>query len=140
MQKENDAISNTRTKKLILSVTDNSDFFSEAADYAVIELGKEEKNRIRKLSAAVRDLEVYKISEFNYACEFKVADYEADPENGKVAVKEFEGRMECNTLNVTDCNFYWSGLYRNTSVRWETDSVPLSVFDVEGDYDKREGE
>ena len=140
MQKENDAIRDPRTKKLILSVTDNSDFFSEAADYAVIELGKEEKNRIRKLSAAVRDLEVYKISEFNYACEFKVADYEADPENGKVAVKEFEGRMECNTLNVTDCNFYWSGLYRHTSVRWETDSVPLSALDEEGDYDMREGE
>ena len=138
MQKENDAISNPRTKKLILSVTDNSDFFSEAADYAVIDLGEEEKSRIRKLSAAVRDLEVYRISEFNYACDFKVADYEADPENGKVAIKEFEGWMECNTLNVTDSGFYWSGLYKHTDVRWSTDTVPLTALDEAGDFDQRE--
>jgi hypothetical protein len=138
MQKENDAIRNSRTKKLILSVTDNSDFFSEAADYAVIELGEEEKCRIRKLSAAVRELEVYRISEFNYACDFKVADYETDPENGKVAIKEFEGRMECNTLNVTDSGFYWSGLYKHTDVRWSTDTVPLTALDEAGDFDQRE--
>ena len=138
MQKENDAISNPRTKKLILSVTDNSDFFSEAADYAVIDLGEEEKSRIRKLSAAVRELEVYRISEFNYACDFMVADYETDPENGKVAVKEFEGRMECNTLNVTDSGFYWSGLYKHTDVRWSTDTVPLTALDEAGDFDQRE--
>ena len=138
MQNENDIIRDPTTKKLILSVTDNSDFFSEAADYAVIELGEEEKCRIRKLSAAVRELEVYRISEFNYACDFKVADYETDPENGKVAIKEFEGRMECNTLNVTDSGFYWSGLYKHTDVRWSTDTVPLTALDEAGDFDQRE--
>ena len=126
------------TKKLIIPISDNSEFFAEAADYAVIELSAESSDRIRKLSVVVRQMKVYRISEFNYDCDFMVADYEADPENGKVAMREFEGRMECNTLNVTDNNFFWSGYYKHTSVRWESASVPLSVLKEDGDYDQRE--
>ena len=123
--------------KLIITVSDSSDFM-EVADYAVIELSADLIVRIRKLSEAVRSLDVYKISEFNYHCDFMVADYDADPENGKVALKEFEGRMECNTLNVTDTGFYWSGLYKHTDVRWSTDTVPMTALDEAGDFDQRE--
>ncbi len=123
--------------KLIITVSDSSDFL-EVADYAVVELSADLIARIRKLSEAVRSLDVYRISEFNYHCDFMVADYDADPENGKVALKEFEGRMECNTLNVTDTSFYWSGLYRHTDVRWSTDTVPLTALDEDGDFDQRE--
>ena len=138
MNNETDGTIKPSTKKLIIPISDNSEFFSEAADYAVIELSAESIDRIRKLSAVVRDLEVYRISEFNYDCDFMVADYEADPENGKVAMNGFEGRMECNTLNVTDNNFFWSGYYKHTSVRWESVSVPLTTLDEDGDYDLRE--
>lgn len=138
MNNETDGAIKPPTKKLIIPVSDNSEFFSEAADYAVIDLNAERIDRIRKLSAVVRELEVYRISEFDYDSGFTVTDYEADPENGKVAIKEFEGRMECNTLNVTDNNFFWSGYYKHTSVRWESASVPLTTLDEEGDYDLRE--
>jgi hypothetical protein len=123
--------------KLIITVSDSSDFM-EVADYAVVELSADLIARIRRLSEAVRSLDVYKVSEFNYHCDFMVADYDADPENGKVALKEFEGRMECNTLNVTDTGFYWSGLYKHTDVRWSTDTVPLTALDEAGDFDQRE--
>lgn len=123
--------------KLIITVSDSSDFM-EVADYTVVELSADLIARIRKLSEAVRSLDVYRISEFNYHCDFMVADYDADPENGKVALKEFEGRMECNTLNVTDTGFYWSGLYKHTDVRWSTDTVPLTALDEAGDFDQRE--
>lgn len=123
--------------KLIITVSDSS-VFLEVADYAVVELSADLIARIRKLSEAVRSLDVYKISEFNYHCDFMVADYDADPENGKVSLKEFEGRMECNTLNVTDTGFYWSGLYKHTDVRWSTDTVPMTALDEAGDFDQRE--
>jgi len=123
--------------KLIIAVSDSSDYL-EVADYAVVELSTDLIARIRKLSEAVRCLDVYKVSEFNYHCDFMVADYDADPENGKVALKEFVGRMECNTLNVTDTGFYWSGLYKHTDVRWSTDTVPLTALDEAGDFDQRE--
>ena len=137
MNKVTDSKLTPTVKKLIIPISDNSDFF-EGADYAVIELIADRIDRIRKLSAVVRALGVYRISEFNYDCDFVVADYETDPENGKVALQEFEGRMECNTLNVTDSNFFWSGYYKHTSVRWESESVPLSALLEDGDYDLRE--
>ncbi|QSV45458.1 hypothetical protein [Geobacter benzoatilyticus] len=138
MNQNNDGAPTPATKKLIIPISDNSEFFSDAADYAVIGLNTENVERIRKLSVVVRQMKVYRISEFNYDCDFMVADYEAEPENGKVAMKEFEGRMECNTLNVTDNDFFWSGYYKHTSVRWESASVPLSVLKEPGDFDQRE--
>jgi len=123
--------------KLIIAVSDSSDFM-EVADYAVVALSTDLIARIRELSEAVRCLDVYRISEFNYHCDFMVADYDADPENGKVALKDFAGRMECTTLNVTDTGFYWSGLYKHTDVRWSTDTVPLTALDNEENYDQRE--
>jgi hypothetical protein len=123
--------------KLIITISDSSDFFP-AADYAVIVLTAASIERIKKLSIVVRQMKAYRISEFNYEAEFMVADYDADPENGKVALKEFDGRMECNTLNVTDTGFYWSGLYKHTDVRWSTDTVPLTALAEAGDFDQRE--
>jgi len=123
--------------KLIITISDSSDFL-HAADYAVIVLTAASIERIKKLSIVVRQMKAYRISEFNYEAEFMVADYDTDPENGKVALKEFEGRMECNTLNVTDTSFYWSGLYKHTDVRWSTDTVPLTALDEAGDFDQRE--
>ncbi len=123
--------------RLIISISDNSDFFP-CADYAVIELTPASIERIRKLAVVVQQMKVYRISEFNYDAEFMVADYEADPDDGKVALKEFEGRMECTMLNVTESGCYWSGLYRHTDIRWESDTIPLTVLKEPGTYDLRE--
>ena len=128
----------TPEKRLIIPVRDNSEFFSDNADYAIIDLDVASIERIKTLSAAVRDLKVYKVSEFNHGCDFMTADWEAEPDNGKVRLKEFEGRMECNTLNVTDDDFFWSGYYKHTDVRWETDTVRLAVLDEPDIHDERE--
>lgn len=128
----------TYFKRLIIPVHSNSEFFSDTADYAIIDLDASNIERIKSLSTAVRDLNLYKVSEFNYACDFMTADWDTDPDNGKVPLNEFEGRTECNTLNVTDDNFFWSGLYKHTDVRWETASVPLTELDKPDIYDERE--
>jgi len=125
-------------KRLIIPVHDNSEFFSDNADYAIIDLDAATIERIKTLSAAVRDLKVYKVAEFDNDCDFMVADWDAEPDNGKVALKEFDGRMECNTLNVTDDDFFWSGYYKHTDVRWETDTVRLAVLDESDTHDERE--
>jgi hypothetical protein len=125
-------------KRLIIPVHDNSEFFSDNADYAVIDLDAGLIERIKKLGVVVRQMEAYKISEFNYACDFRTADWDAEPDNGKVALKEFEGRMECSTLNVTDSDFFWSGYYRHTDIRWETDTVLLTALDEPGIHDERD--
>lgn len=128
----------TPAKRLIIPVHDNSEFFSDNADYAIIDLDAATIERIKTLSAAVRDLKVYKVSEFDSDCDFMTADWDSEPDNGKVALKEFEGRMECNTLNVTDDDFFWSGYYKHSDIRWETDTVRLAVLDEPDTHDERE--
>lgn len=128
----------TPGKRLIIPVHDNSEFFSDNADYATIDLDATLIERIKKLGVVVRQLKVYKISEFNCVCDFSTADWDADPDNGKVALKEFEGRMECSTLNVTDSDFFWSGYYKHTDVRWETDTVLIKSLDEPDVLDERE--
>ncbi|MDD2735247.1 MAG: hypothetical protein PHF56_15020 [Desulfuromonadaceae bacterium] len=128
----------TPAKRLIIPVHDNSEFFSDNADYAIIDLDAATIERIKKLSVVVKQMKAYRISEFNYVCNFMTADWDAEPDNGKVRLKEFVGRIECNTLNVTDSDFFWSGLYKHTDIRWETDTVPLAVFGMPDVHDKRE--
>ena len=125
-------------KKLIIPVHDSSEFFSENADYAVIKLDAALIERIRKLAVVVKQMKAYKISEFNCTCDFMTADWDAEPDNGKVALKEFEGRMECSTLNVTYSDFFWSGYYKHTDVRWETDTVLIKSLDEPDILDERE--
>ena len=125
-------------KKMILKVRTPGDYDGLTADYAVVELDLADIDRIRKFSQTVRDLKAYRLSEFNYSCEFFVEEWDADPDNGLVALEKFEGRMDCNTLNVTDNDFYWSGMYKHTSIRWETSSVPVSALDEPGDLDERD--
>jgi hypothetical protein len=50
-------------KKLIIPVHDNSEFFSDNADYAIIDLDAKLIERIKALAVAVRDLKVYKVSD-----------------------------------------------------------------------------
>ena len=128
----------TPAKRLIIPVHDNSEFFSDNADYAIIDLDAATIERIKALSAAVRGLKVYKVSEFDNVCDFMTADWDAELDNGKVALKEFEGRMECNTLNVTDDDFFWSGYYKHSDIRWETDTIRLAVLDEPDTHDERE--
>ena len=128
----------TPGKRLIIPVHDNSEFFSDNADYATIDLDATFIERIKSLAAAVRDLKVYKVSEFSNCCDFMTADWDAEPDNGKVFLKEFEGRMECNTLNVTDDDFFWSGYYKHTDVRWETDTVLIKSLDEPDVLNERE--
>ena len=125
-------------KRLIIPVHDNSEFFSDNADYAVIDLDAASIERIKKLAVVVRQMRAYKISEFNHTCDFMAADWDVEPDNGKVAMKEFEGRMECSTLNVTDSDFFWSGYYKHTDVRWETDTVLIKSLDEPDVLDERE--
>lgn len=127
----------TATKKLVLPIADSNEFYDKTADHAVIELSHKAIAHIKQLAEAVKSLRVYKITEFYNICDFTVTDWEADPDNGKIPMKEFEGATELVTLNVTDDGFYWTGLYKHTDVRWSTETVPLTALDEADDYDLR---
>ena len=124
-------------KKMILKVRTRGYYEGLTADYAVVKLDPAAIARIREFSKTVRGIKAYRISEFNYGCEYFIEEWDADPENGLIAMGKFEGQMDCITINVTENDFYWSGNYRDTSIQWETTSVPVSALDESGNLDER---
>lgn len=98
--------------------------------------------RIRQLAEAARSLKVFKISEFDFTPDFFLRDYEAEADGDgdgdemicRTPESEDEDescRVECCTLNVSDTSFFWSGLVKNSDIRWETDLISLSDLDEE---------
>jgi len=126
-------------KKLILKVSTNNDFYDNSADYAVIELDDSVIAEIKKLAQAVRELNIYKAVKFDYSPKMRVVDWEIEAmEDGLEALADFDGRTECDCLNVTDTSFFWSGFYKHTNVRWETSLVEIAELETAEAYDERE--
>lgn len=63
----------------------------------------------------------YKIVSFHFPSEYNFYMDNGEGEDWN----EWEGRVEIVTLNVTQQGFYWSGYYKHTDIRWETEEVPL---------------
>ena len=101
--------------------------YATGPEVAVIQIGNELATRILRLAEAVKQLGVYKVSLFDYTPEYFVRDHESEDENAyKEPDDPCECRVECVTLNVTDSDFFWSGILKHTDIRFETDSVPLT--------------
>lgn len=107
--------------------------FDHGPEVAVVEITEKLTARIRQLAIAAKALGAYKIAEFDCSPDFFLRDYEAEEEDGPIAYREPADeeeekalRVECVTLNVTPEDYFWSGLVKHTSIRWETEAVPLS--------------
>lgn len=124
-------------KKLIIKVNNPSDFEGDTADFAVVALSESAISRIKELAKAALSLGVYKVVEFDYSCDLKEAAYDQDLVDGKEPLKEDSTATDCDCLNVTTTDFFWSGYYKGDA-RWETASIPLTVLDEPGDIDQRE--
>ncbi len=127
-----------KSKKLIIPVHTYDEWFDGKPDYVVVELCQDRIRRIKEMAGTVRNLGVYKVVEFDYSCEHKVAAHDAEPDNGRVALSDFDGRMECETLNVTENSFFWSGYHKHTNIHWETESVIISELDTLEEIDQRD--
>lgn len=109
----------------ILSVSINNEFMT-GPEIAVVQIDDELTARIIKLAEAVKQLGVYRASFFDYTPDYFICDYESEKENAyKVPDDPSDCRVECVILNVTESDFYWSGILKHTDVRFETESVPL---------------
>jgi hypothetical protein len=106
--------------------------FDRGPEVAVVEITEKLTARIRQLALAAKALGVYKIAEFDCSPDFYLRDDEVE-EDGPIAYREPADedeekacRTECVTLNVTPEDYFWSGLVKHTSIRWETEPVSLS--------------
>jgi len=106
--------------KLTMDLSSSSEFFDGPAIGATTDLSTTDIATIHVLSEVCKQHDLYKVVRFdNGALEFFDIDWETDER------VEFEGRVECVTLNVTATDVFWSGYYKHTDVRWETTSVSL---------------
>ncbi len=125
-------------KKLILEIS-NDDVYFKPAEYVVLNLNEEVIGEIKELSEKVKRCEVVEAS-ISLSCSAANADYNSELENGKVALKEYEGWMDAVHLNITQDDFFLTGFYGYSDVSWRTGSVPISVLDEKGVYDTREAD
>jgi hypothetical protein len=110
--------------------------FDRGPEVAVVEITEKLNARIRQLALAAKALGVYKIAEFDCSPDFYPRDDEVEEEDGPTAYREPADddeekacRTECVTLNVTPEDYFWSGLVKHTSIRWETEPVSLPDLD-----------
>lgn len=122
-------------KRLILEIL-NDDFYFKPAEYVILDLNEEIIAAIKELSEKVKRCGFLETS-ISLSCNAANADYDAEPDNGKVALKEYAGWMDAVHLNITQDDFYLTGFYGYSDVSWRTGSVPISVLDEEGVYDMR---
>jgi len=112
--------------EMILDVSIYNEY-ATGPEVAVVQIDDELAARIVKLAEAVRQLGVYKLSMFDYTPDYFVRDHESEDENAYEEPEDpYDCRVECVTLNVTDSDFFWSGILKHTDIRFETDSVPLT--------------
>jgi hypothetical protein len=123
-------------KRLILEISSDDKYF-KPADYVVLDLDDELIGKIKELSEKVRTGRVHKAS-ISLSCGAANADHDAEPDNGKVALKEYTGLMDAVHLTIARDTFCLTGFYGYSDVSWRTGSVPVSVLDEDGVYDMRE--
>jgi hypothetical protein len=131
------------TKKLILPVSSSNEFFDEI-DHAVIELEQADIDRIKAMSEIVKNAKsvhdgVYKIVAFDYNVTAMKAEYDEELDGDRLPLVEPEdARIECECVNVTDDDFFWTFIPKHTETRCETESVSISALDSFDTLDLRE--
>lgn len=105
--------------KLIMDISTYTEYADDVPDTAVTDLTKEQIQELLKLSEVVKKHDLYRVTIFDSRLDYMV-DTDED------TLEPWEGRVEAVTLNVTSTDFYWSGYYKHTNIRWETTSVGLA--------------
>jgi hypothetical protein len=123
-------------KRLILAISNDGTYF-KPAEYVVLDLHEEVTEEIKELSEKAKEGGVLEVS-ISLSCSAANADYDAEPDNGKVALKKYAGWMDAVHLTIAQDNFFLTGFYGYSDVCWRTGSVPISALDEEGVYDMRE--
>jgi hypothetical protein len=123
-------------KRLILQILNQGDYF-KPAEYVILDLNEELIAEIKTISEKVKECEEVENS-IPISCSAANADYDAETDNGKIALREYEGWMDAVHLDIDQDFFCLTGFYGYSDVSWRTPSVPISVLDAEGVFDMRE--
>ena len=111
--------------KIRMNISTYDEWFNRPVDAAEVEIPSPSAQVILGLAEVCKEHDIYKVSRFENPLALLSEDYESEED---LVFTPYEGRVECVTLNVTTTNFFWSGVYKHTNIRWETDSIPLETL------------
>lgn len=141
------------TNKIAVRVTDNDDNFDGGADSAVIVItpvlkglilkAQEKLLALKKELDGVYDIRIFDISpkflgvgEFEELAGSKVLQQLESFENVSLSEKQFKTlnesentvRTDVELLQVKEQGFYWTGIYKHTSVRFMTSVISFEAL------------
>lgn len=105
------------TIKIGVDIFIYDDFFDERPDKTFVELNHSIVQRILKHIKVVKELNVYKISEFDYRPEFYTLN------DNEILVEMEDFRVDAVILEVLDSSCFWGGSIKSTNIGWETDQI-----------------
>jgi hypothetical protein len=111
--------------KIILETSYRDVELMETPGLAVADMTPELIQRIYRFQRAVKHLECYEITEFNYMCEF--TQWAENEKDGKTIPGE-ELRTECNILHVGDVYFKWVCYVKHTDVELVTEETAIDIL------------
>lgn len=88
-----------------------------APGVAVFSIAEESAREIVKLAGLVKEHGLHKVEKFDYRAEFLQFDPETDPEDAENAGEGNDVRTECDCLNVSDDEFWFTAYIKHTDVK-----------------------
>ena len=135
------------TKKIITPVSVCDDNYC-GFNYAIVNVDQDDIDRIRAMHAIVQDAKakvrngLYKLVAFDGDVTVMTEDSDAEKsDDGRIVLTEpdeYDRRIECVCLNVTDNEFFWTFYPKHTNIHCETDTYLISVLDTFDTIDDRE--
>lgn len=106
--------------------------------YARVELTEANIARFQMLASKVRELGVYKVEEFDYRMQPMEENEHGDLVEMETDAEGISVRTECDCVNVTSDEVFWSGYVKHTDWRWETQGIPIEKLAGDGTLDLRD--
>jgi len=117
------------TNKTFIKKTHVSDeFCGDAPTNLVVEVTPELVARIKELSDAVKAVNAYSVTEFEYSPEYKVMNYDNNGDEDNPTLDDllgFKGTTDVNELVVTASEFHWRCALKGTSIAITSDPISL---------------
>lgn len=104
--------------KILFDVCCTNEFFDEYPQTAMIEFTKKYTQRILFLMDKVKELGVFKISEWD-----SLEWLDNDPLEDNEEPKEWNGRSEIDMINIYDSIVSWSAYVKNTNIELSCTSI-----------------
>jgi hypothetical protein len=107
------------------AVRTDSDY-DDIPSLALFAMREDDARTVAGLSMLVREHALHKVERFDYRAHFYRYDPEQGPADAEEAGEENEARTECDCLNVSDTEFWYSAYLKHTAVEVLTERQPIA--------------